>query len=68
MAKATCWFEKAMNGPRNSADPLYMKVTHGRPELRRVRRAIESWNRIPATVNRKLRAPPMQPAAMRAEL
>ncbi len=52
--------------------PLNLKVTHGRLELRAnffSERVIESWNRIPATLNtEKLRTPPMQPAAVRADL
>jgi hypothetical protein len=67
---------------RNAADPLNLKVTHGRLEVRRnffSERVIEGWNRIPASVKkeeknttfrskyRKLRAPSMQPAAVRAD-
>jgi hypothetical protein len=62
----------AKRATRNAAESLNLKVTHGRLELRRnffSERVIESWNRIPATLNtEKLRTPPMQPAAVRADL
>jgi hypothetical protein len=82
----SCWFEKAADGQRatrNSADPLNLRVNHGRLEIRRnffSVRVIESWNKIPSDLKsetknvvfrskyKTLRALPMQPAAARMDL
>ena len=82
----SCWFEKAADGQRatrNSADPLNLRVNHGRLEIRRnffSVRVIESWNKIPSDLKsetknvvfrskyKTLRVLPMQPAAARMDL
>jgi len=76
----TVWFEKAGNGPRatrSAADPLSLRIMHGRLEVRRnffSERVINAWNKIPANVKnilktdsfrtkyKMLRASPMHPA------
>jgi hypothetical protein len=76
----TCWFEKAVDGQRatrNSADPLNLRLNHGRLELRRNYfsvRVVDPWNKIPANLKSEpktdifrakyklLRANTMQPA------
>jgi hypothetical protein len=82
----SCWFEKAADGQRttrNSADPLNLRVNHGRLEIRRnffSVRVIKSWNKIPSDLKsetknvvfrskyKTLRVLPMQPAAARMDL
>jgi hypothetical protein len=82
----SCRFEKAADGQRatrNSADPLNLRVNHGRLEIKRNFfgvRVIESWNKIPSDLKsetknvvfrskyKTLRALPMQPAAARTDL
>ena len=82
----SCWFEKAADGQRatrNSADPLNLRVNHGRLEIRRnffSVRVIESWNKIPSDLKsetknavfrskyKTLRARLMQTIAARVDL